>query len=241
MPSSSLIAKGFHRSGRKQLKQDIFPKLEQVEDSFVVLNAARPAVRKRVDLTIRGFAVFARGKPENVKLCLHHAITEPETTELLDLVDQCGITDRIIYNPLSPEGGPLSEVDLARLYGACDVGLNTAMGEGWGLVSFEHASTGAAQIVPNHTACGALWDVETAAIVEPQNWHIPEFSPLQMGEVSAEGIAAALEKLYEDPEYFQRISLNGSDYANQAKFGWAIIADQFAEIFRSIIDGVEGE
>ena len=30
--------------------------------------------RKRIDLTVEGFAKFAAGKPANVRLCLHHAI-----------------------------------------------------------------------------------------------------------------------------------------------------------------------
>lgn len=31
------------------------------------------------------------------------------------------------------------------------------MGEGWGMVSFEHVATGAVQIVPDRSACGKLW------------------------------------------------------------------------------------
>ena len=39
-----------------------------------MLNASRPDKRKRVDLTVAGFAEFAADKPPNVRLCLHHAI-----------------------------------------------------------------------------------------------------------------------------------------------------------------------
>lgn len=31
------------------------------------------------------------------------------------------------------------------------------MGEGWGLVSFEHGASGPAVIVPDHTSCAELW------------------------------------------------------------------------------------
>ena len=51
-----------------------------------------------------------------------------------------------------------SNDDLNRLYGACDVGVNTSCGEGWGLVSFEHALTGAAQVVPRNSVCEELWE-----------------------------------------------------------------------------------
>src|SRR6185295_8540801 len=63
---------------------------------FVVLNANRPRERKRMDLTIEGFARFAAGKPPGVQLYLHHARTEPEERrEILDLAGRHGILDRL--------------------------------------------------------------------------------------------------------------------------------------------------
>jgi len=50
----------------------------------------------------------------------------------------------------------LDDRELNLLYNACDVGLNTASSEGWGMVSFEHAATGAAQIVPRSWVCGEV-------------------------------------------------------------------------------------
>ena len=54
--------------------------------------------------------------------------------------------------PQLPTPGALSDADLNRLYNACAIGLNTSAGEGFGLVSFEHAATGAPQVVPDHDA-----------------------------------------------------------------------------------------
>lgn len=232
-PSPALIAADFHHHGRLPMKQAVFSNVNGLKDSFIVLNAARPAERKRVDLTILGFAEFAKDKPDNVFLCLHHAITEPEVADLLALIDVHNIRDRVFLNPLSPNGGPLGEADLARLYGACDVGLNTSMGEGWGLVSFEHASTGAAQVIPDHTACGALWDSTTAQMVTPAKWYIPEFSPLEMGELEPTGVAAALQTLYDDRQKLRHLSKAGSSYLNMPNFRWPNIADQFAWAFET--------
>jgi hypothetical protein len=50
-----------------------------------------------------------------------------------------------------------SDEQLNFLYNACDVGINTTTGEGWGMPSFEHAATRAAQIVPHHTSLADLW------------------------------------------------------------------------------------
>jgi glycosyltransferase involved in cell wall biosynthesis len=86
---------------------------------------------------------------------------------------------------------------LNRLYGACDVGLTTTMGEGWGLVAFEHAAAGGAQVMPRHSACEELW-AGAASLVAPARRPVPPFSPFRMGEVTPEATAAALEDLYRD-------------------------------------------
>ena len=61
-----------------------------------------------------------------------------------------GLEERLHLNPLA--GGIVDDRELNLLYNACDVGITTSMGEGWGLVSFEHGAAGAAQIVPDHSA-----------------------------------------------------------------------------------------
>lgn len=225
-----LLAAGFDPRGRAGAKRWVFPGLADPEDSFVVLNASRPAARKRVDITVEAFAMFAEGKPPGVRLCLHHAITEEDTAELPALVRKLGIADRLLYNP----AGVLCDDELALLYSACDVGINTSMGEGWGLVSFEHAAAGAAQIVPGHSACLDLWRDGTAVIVEPAERGIPPFSPLEMARVDAAGAAAAMEALYRDRDLLRRVSRAGYEYARRPEFRWEAIGERWREILRGV-------
>jgi D-inositol-3-phosphate glycosyltransferase len=229
-----LLAAGFDPRGRAETKSRVFPGLADPERSFVVLNANRPAARKRVDITIEAFAMFAEGKPPGVRLCLHQAITEEDTAELLVLARKLGIADRLLYNPLSPDGGALADDDLALLYSACDVGINTSMGEGWGLVSFEHAATGPAQIVPGHSACRDLWRDGTAVIVEPAERGIPSFSPLELARVDAAGAAAAMEALYRDPARLRQVSRAGYEYVRRPEFRWEAIGERWREIFGDV-------
>src|SRR4051812_4312176 len=138
-PFAPLLQAAFASPGRVGAKQQVFAGLPDPENSFIVLNASRPDGRKRVDLTIEGFARFAAGKPGNVRLCLHHAITNDEVKHQIDaLVERFGLQDRIYLNPLA--GGVIEDDALNLLYNACDVGINTSMGEGWGLVSLEHGA-----------------------------------------------------------------------------------------------------
>src|SRR5262245_33133961 len=146
-PRPELQLAGLASSGRVAAKRKVFGDLPDLDDSFIVLNASRFDQRKRVDLTVHGFARFATGKPGNVRLCLHHAIMdEASECTLRSWIRSCGLTERVMLNPFGNR--IVGDDELNLLYNACDVGINTAMGEGWGLVSCEHGAAGAAQIVP---------------------------------------------------------------------------------------------
>jgi D-inositol-3-phosphate glycosyltransferase len=196
--------------------------------SFVVLNASRLDKRKRIDLTVQGFARFAADKPASVRLCLHHAIMDDASERRLrSLIQQCGIGERVSVNPLGNR--VVDDTELNLLYNACDVGINTSMGEGWGLVSLEHGAAGAAQIVPDHTACAELWR-GCAELVPPARSYVPEFSPLEMGEVSAHGVARALDALYGDPARRQELARAAVAVAQNPAHSWDVITRQFDDL-----------
>jgi D-inositol-3-phosphate glycosyltransferase len=227
-PFPELTQAAFASAGRAEAKKKIFGNLPDVEDSFVVLNPSRPDGRKRVDLTIKGFARFAADKPANVRLCLHHAFMgELEAGQIRSLIQQ-HCPGRVFLNPLP--GGVVGDDALNLLYNACDVGINTSMGEGWGLVSFEHGAAGAAQIVPDHTACGELWRGR-AELISPARSYTPEFSVLEMGEVSVAGVAQALENLYRNPQRRQELAQAAFASVRNAAYSWEVITQQFEDLF----------
>lgn len=77
---------------------------------------------------------------------------------LEEYINSLGIQKRIIFgNHSSDEKPNVDDRTLNLIYNACDVGVNTSCGEGWGLIPFEHAAAGRCQILPNHTACKELW------------------------------------------------------------------------------------
>ncbi len=231
-PFPHLEEASFASPARTQAKRKVFPDLADPESSFIVLNASRVDNRKRVDLTIAGFARFAAGKPANVMLCLHHAIlAEPEHDQIRSLIAQFGLKDRIYLNPLA--GGVVDDDALNLLYNACDVGINTSMGEGWGLVSCEHGAAGAAQIVPRHTACTEIWRGR-GELMEPTRWYIPAFSCLEMGELSAEAVAQALENLYADPQRRQQLAQAAHEAALNPDYTWDSIAERFDGLFAEL-------
>jgi len=193
-------------------------------ERFAVLNANRLQPRKRIDITIDAFELFAADRAD-AELHLHHAIVG---------MDETGwVTERVAASPVCDRiqvgREPLSRAELNALYSRCNVGLNTAMGEGWGLVSFEHALTGAAQVVPRHSACEELWD-GAAEMVDPVGAEMPPFARVEMQTVSASDVAAALARLYDDREFLEHMSAAAQARASEPRFSWKAVGAQWREL-----------
>lgn len=198
-------------------------------DGFVVLNANRNQPRKAIDATIAGFALFAKGKPPGVKLFLHMGLRDLGWN-LITLCRRHGIMDRCIFftNSMAPPAVPDATLNL--IYNACDVGINTAMCEGWGLVSFEHAATGAAQIVPRHTACEELW-AGSAVMLEPAVSIVHPATLEEAFVITPSSVAAALERVYADPVLLKQLSSRGLALARRPGFRWSRISKDWRALF----------
>lgn len=229
-----LDAGTFHRLGDRRTARAGIPDLENLgDDGFVVLNANRHEPRKRIDLTLDGFARFARNKPPGVRLYLHMADLSGDV-RLSDAIKGLGIGNRVVLAAPGTDVHPkLSDGDLNRLYNACDVGINTASSEGWGMVSFEHAATGAAQLVPGCWVCGEVWQDHAELLdVKP----IPP-GPQQYtreAAVSAASVAAALERLYVDCGHRDRMATHAAALAGRPRFQWSEIASEWDALLRDL-------
>ena len=155
---------------------------------------------------------------------------ESEKEQIESLIRRSRLEDRAQLNPLGP--GVASDQALNLLYNACDVGINTSMGEGWGLVSFEHGGSGAAQVVPAHSACTELWQGRAEMIPVAKSYK-PEFSVQELGEVSTLGVAQALNNLYLSPQKRQQLAQAAFESAQNPQYSWDAIADQFDNLFNA--------
>lgn len=202
--------------GRRVARAQLFPGRPELLDAFLVLNANRNQPYKRIERTLEGFALFAAGKPPNVMLYLHMG-SRPCPEGATPLVDQLGIRHRVLSTTTGPAHPNVPSPQLNQIYNACDVGVNTSEKEGWGLVSFEHAATGAAQIVPRHSACQELW----------------ADSALLLDAVTPAVVAQALEQLYTGPlEHWRRAALAN---ATRPEYRWSGIAAQWDQLFLELL------
>jgi glycosyltransferase involved in cell wall biosynthesis len=187
-------------------------------DGFVVLNANRNQKRKRIELTMRAFAAFARKRPR-AWLYLHMGMLDMGC-DVRRVARELGIAERLITTTESDRHPHVPDEQLNLIYNACDVGVNTAAAEGFGLVSFEHAAAGAAQVVPDLTACAELW--EGAGVVVP-----------------FEGVAGVLGRLYDDPEWLAEVSRRCHARARVPEFGWDAVARRWEEELLGVLDGLD--
>lgn len=207
----------------------------EMADAFIVLNANRNQPRKLIDVTVEGFAEFARGKPANVKLYLHMGVEDRGWNVIL-LARRHGIDDRLVLTTGDRWHPALPGETLNLVYNACDVGITTSTGESWGLVSFEHAATGAAQVIPRHTALAELWE-GAAEMLDPVLTLTNPGALSHAHIVSPGDVAAALERLYADDAHRERLARAAFANATRPEYRWDRIAGQWMRLIEEVLDG----
>jgi glycosyltransferase involved in cell wall biosynthesis len=216
---------------RASVRRELFPDSPHLHDAFLVLNSNRDYNRKRLDLTIAGFAEFSRER-SNAYLYLNVCGLRPHGRgELEKSIGEAGAAGKVLLNYLNTDGDPLPDEAMNLLYNSCNVGVTTSMGEGWGLGTFEHAATGAAQIVPDHTSFRENWQGAAAMLPSAGRVYIfYEYS--NMFEVRAHDLALELKRLYDDPDLLGRMSRAAYERAIEHRFNWREVGRKL----RAILD-----
>jgi D-inositol-3-phosphate glycosyltransferase len=211
------------RKSRLLARQTLFPERPELEDAFIILNANRNSMRKRLDLTLEAFARFSQGKDD---VWLHfHTNPQDTGTNVMKLAETLGVMDRLLITTPPLKLDAQQDKQLNLVYNACDVGVNTSTGEGWGLIAFEHAAAGALQIVPDHSACRELWKDHGMLI------KIMPHANQEIGVVSTECVTEAFQELYADRSKLQSLSERAYDYVTSSAFQWPHIAKEWEGIF----------
>ncbi len=220
--------------GRLSAKRQVFPNEEDFLNSFIVLNANRNQPRKRIDLTMKGFAKFAKDKPDNVKLYLHMGV-EDLGWNVLALSERFEMDHRMIISANINTMPSVSDDRLNLIYNASDVGINTSIGEGWGLVSFEHAATGAAQIIPKHSTGPEIWG-DAVEYLEPKFWLTTDRVLTDGGYIDPDDLADSLQRLYDDPSYLKEMQEKAFQITQQSQYTWKAVADKMDDVFQEVLE-----
>jgi len=204
------------------------------DDLFIVLNANRNQPRKRLSITFAGFSLFARNKPNTVKLYMHSGVIDASVNHVKE-ARRYGIEPRLILSTLNPGIQMLPKDRLNVLYNACDVGVNTSMGEGWGLTNMEHAVTGAVQVVPRHSACTELFS-DCGMIMDTITDYTFDNTETIGRLTTPQELARCLEILYRDSSLRAELSEKGMKKFQQPMYQWKTISETWKELFIEVLN-----
>jgi len=133
--------------------------LKNNKNNFIIINSNKNQFRKRYDLTIEGFSIFAKDKPD-VNLFLKTDLNDDNVEGRYNIrnlikenVEKHKLqTEKIILNTEN-----LSYNDLNVLYNICDLSLSTTSGEGFGYIPVEFAKLQIPFLVSNNTTYPELF------------------------------------------------------------------------------------
>jgi glycosyltransferase involved in cell wall biosynthesis len=221
------------------------------EEDFIILNLNRNSYRKATDITIRAYLMLMKkyNYPDNIKLFIQcdlkansgYDIKELFLVESLRLQIPNDKYIKIINNnilQLNMSIFNITDIIINNLYNACDVGINTCIGEGFGLCNLEGACLGKPQIISN---VGALRDIfkdckTKDLIIEPKtSYYISKHTDEHVGLVylcDAIDICNALDKVYNNYNYYEKVYKKFSVKLKE-KYNWKKISENLTDIILS--------
>lgn len=148
-------------------------------DATVFLNANRNSQRKRLDLSIQGFARLLAKNPSMPYYMIVVTNVNPQAGSYYDLVrifareiELLGLPQEIAARLLlidSSGKNVITDEGINQIYNLADIGINTSDGEGFGLCQLEHMLTGAPQIVTDVGSYRTFLDDSVAAFISPRS------------------------------------------------------------------------
>lgn len=179
---------------------------------FLVLNMNRNSYRKQWDVTLKAFLEFLYHNNFNkhIKLFIGCKLNCETGYDILKLIKTICLknkynTANILNNHvfINPKPSFANDDYINLIYNACDVGLNTCCGEGFGLTNLEHRSLGKQQIVSGIPAIKSALQLCKNGIIyiEPKVWSTISNFESHGGEIAhfdPNDFAKALEQVYHD-------------------------------------------
>ena len=207
-------------------------------DTFIVFNGNRNQPRKRIDLTIKGFIEFAKDKPD-ARLWLNMGAKDMgwELIPLFKRVARDAGYDAagklILTSPHFSTHNCLPIEQLNKVYNSVDIGLNTCIGEGWGLVNTEHAATGVAQVVPDHTSLKEIFNdiprISCNGSETDRNYGLERLLP------DPNSVTDILNYYYEDRNALKAAGNWCYERIHEKQFTWPVITKKMLRIVNEVL------
>lgn len=218
-------------TNRRDAKQQLVGKNKN-PDSFVFLSANRNQPRKKLDIVMEAFKIFARDKND---VLLHmHCGTRDAALDIPRLAVRLGIDDKLVLTNLNTGIQQVPDAALNDIYNAADVGINSSLGEGWGLTNVEHAITGAPQIVPDHSACRELFS--DCGLIVPTVTNVTFDNTMTIGKlITPQALADKMNQLYSDKGLYESLSAKSIEKFSREEYSWKYISTVWDNLFTEVL------
>jgi glycosyltransferase involved in cell wall biosynthesis len=220
------------------------------EDDFIILNTNRNSYRKCIDKTIDSFIKFLKIKNmnKNIKLFLNMNLNEGQEQQGYDIINLIKISciknkvdyNTVIYNNIYKYNNntTMSDEMLNYLYNACDLGINTCCGEGFGLCNLEHGSLGKPQIISNVGGLSDIFSNEYSTLIDPITEiyvsNLLDFHGGYLEICSTDDYTNGMIKYYENPNLLEKHG-NLARKILTEKYNWENILESFSnKYFQSV-------
>ena len=214
-------------------------------DDFIVLNTNRNNYRKCIDKTIDAFLIFLKKKEMNlhIKLFLNMNMVEgPQQSgyDIMNLIHIGCLKYGLDYNTVVnnhfyryPKDNQMSDEMLNYLYNACDVGINTCCGEGFGLCNLEHGYLGKPQVISNVGGLSDIFKPNYSKPIQPvSEIYVSNSTDFHGGYLqicSTDHFADALLSYYEDSSLRESHGYLCQKIVSQ-KYDWDKILEHLSQI-----------
>jgi len=203
-------------------------------DSFIVGMVARNQYRKRFDILVKAFSIFAQDKPD-AKLYLHTDV-EDVGFDIMDLARQFKLDDKLILTEDLKVNHSVPKEILNYIYNSFDVNTLISLGDGFGLPVAESMATGCPQIVSDHSCLRELVEGHGGLTVKNASWMLHTSGINTWGGVTdVEDLVEKLNLMYHNKEMRLQLAEDAYNYITQDKFDWdKTIGPAFNRIIKDV-------
>lgn len=211
------------------------------QDAFIVLNLNRNQPRKRWDHTMMVWSAIvekhrASKNARPIKLLIATApngywdLLEIYENELRKRGISMDIGREYIIQLARPQ--QMGDRDINILYNACDIGLNTCEGEGFGLCQFEHLAVRCPQVAPNIGGFREFLHPGNSILIEPKwSYYIDKERDGIGGYAEIGDLAdyvAGVWKYFTNPSLVRTHGARGRKEIIQ-HYAWPVLIDHFRD------------
>ena len=204
------------------------------QDKFIVGMVARNQYRKRFDILAKAFSEFCKDKPET--MLYYHTSKIDVGVDIDEMIAQLGLQGRVyVTGDIRPDKG-VSTQELNLIYNTFDVNTLISLGDGFGLPVAESMATGCPQVVSGHSCLKELVEDHGGLTVKTAAWLMNMNGINTWGGLSdVDDLREKLEALYKNKDLRMKMAEQGYAFIRQEKFSWNFNAQEFNNIFKSLL------